>query len=157
MYISVYTYIHVQCSVWVLGFYTPTWGTYAACMPAYGMWKVACVMHISKKRLRERVRKIFHRAWSSQTCSSAYASCLRLKINKCLGEELTPPTLHCKTHAISFRNISCSSLFSRFHDLKKNGAHMCTYDYICIYIYTYEPPSTSIVYTWYKHVCLNQH
>ena len=32
-----------------------------------------------------------------------------------------PPTLHCKTHAISLSNISCSSLLSRFHDLKKNA------------------------------------
>ena len=40
-------------------------------------------------------------------------SCLRLKINNCLHEEpTTPPTLHCKTHSISLRNISCSSLFN---------------------------------------------
>ena len=39
-------------------------------------------------------------------------SCLRLKINNCLHEEPTPPTLHCKTHSISLRNISCSSLFN---------------------------------------------
>ena len=33
-----------------------------------------------------------------------------------------PPTLHCKTHMINLRNISCSSLWSKIHHLKKNDA-----------------------------------
>ena len=37
---------------------------------------------------------------------------------------LPTPTLHCKTHMISLRNISYSSLCSRFHDLKKNDAQL---------------------------------
>ena len=46
-------------------------------------------------------------------------SCLRQKVNKCIREERALPRLHCKTHMISLRNISCSSLLSRFHDLPK--------------------------------------
>ena len=37
---------------------------------------------------------------------------------------LPTPTLHCKTHMISLRNISYSSLCSRFHDVKKNDAQL---------------------------------
>ena len=38
---------------------------------------------------------------------------------KCLRKEPTQPTLPCKTHTIGLRTIYCSSLLSKFHQLKK--------------------------------------
>ena len=73
-----------------------------------------------KKAPTQAPTQVFDRTWRSKPLAvHPLQTCLRLRINKCLREEPTPPTLHCKTHMISLRNISYSYLCSRFHDLKK--------------------------------------
>ena len=78
-----------------------------------------------KKAPTQAPTQVFDRRWRSKPLAvHPLQTCLRLRINKCLREEPTPPTLHCKTHMISLRNISYSYLCSRFHDLKKNDAQL---------------------------------
>ena len=78
-----------------------------------------------KKTPTQAPTQVFDRTWRSKPLAvQPLQTCLRLQINKCLREEPTPPTLHCKTHMISLRNISYSSLCSRFHDVKKNDAQL---------------------------------
>ena len=84
-------------------------------------------MHMSKKRRRDRLRNFFlDRTWRSQPLAAQPGptqSGLRLKSTTACAKSPRRP-LHCKTHMISLRNISRSSLLPRFHDLKKKDAQV---------------------------------
>jgi hypothetical protein len=86
------------------------------CFFWYAVWKVAYAdAHIRKIPTRAHAQVFFDRTWGSQPpAAQPTQSCLRLKINRFLREEPTPPTLRCKTHMIGLRNMSCSSLYLDF-------------------------------------------
>ena len=100
---------------------------YTVCTRAYAVWKVAYAdAHVKKTPTRSPTQLFLDRTWRSQPLAAQPGptqSGLRLKSTTACAKSPRRP-LHCKTHMISLRNISRSSLLPRFHDLKKKDAQV---------------------------------
>ena len=110
------------------------------CTRAYAGWKVAYADYISKN-VYASAYAIFLTGHGEASGFQPTQSCLRQKVNKCIREERALPRLHCKTHMISLRNISCSSLLSMISQKKRCSigsyiptAAACSVSSLCICI-----------------------
>ena len=74
---------------------------------------------MSKKRLRAPTHDFLNAHSKVSYLQLSLRNLASAEKSTSAREELTPSTLHCKTHLISLRSISCNTLSSKLNDLKK--------------------------------------